>query len=41
MMNKEEYCENLDEDVVTLRVKIVKISKNTKERNLHIIKKES
>jgi hypothetical protein len=32
MMKKEKECENLEEYVVTLRVKIVKLNKNTKER---------
>jgi hypothetical protein len=32
MMKKEEECEKLEEEVVTLRVKVVKLNKNTKER---------
>jgi hypothetical protein len=31
MMNKEEEVEKLEEEVVTLRVKIVNLSKNAKE----------
>jgi hypothetical protein len=31
MMKKEEYCEKLEE-VVSLRVKVVKLSKNVEER---------
>jgi hypothetical protein len=29
---KEEYCENLEEEVVTLRGKVVKLNKNLEER---------
>jgi hypothetical protein len=29
MMKKEEECEKLEEEVVTLRVKVFKINKNT------------
>jgi hypothetical protein len=32
MMKKEEDCEKLEEEVVTLRVKVVKLNKNTEER---------
>jgi hypothetical protein len=32
VMRKEEYCEKLEEEVVTLRVKVVKLSKNIEER---------
>jgi len=32
MVKKEEYCENLEEEVVALRVKIVKLSKNIEEK---------
>jgi hypothetical protein len=32
MMKKEEYCERLEEEVVTLRIKFFKLSKNTEER---------
>jgi chromosome segregation ATPase len=32
MMKKEEEVENLEEEVVTLRVKIVKLNKNIEER---------
>jgi hypothetical protein len=32
MIKKEEECEKLEEEVVTLRVKVVKLSKNTEER---------
>jgi hypothetical protein len=32
MIKKEEDCENLEEEVVTLRVKVVKLSKNVEER---------
>jgi hypothetical protein len=32
MMKKEEECENVEEEVVTLRVKVFKLSKNTEER---------
>jgi hypothetical protein len=31
-MNKEEEVENIEEEVVTLRVKIFKLSKNVEER---------
>jgi hypothetical protein len=32
MMKKEEECGKLEEEVVTLRVKVVKLSKNIEER---------
>jgi hypothetical protein len=32
MMKKEEYCEKLEEEVVTSRIKVVNLSKNIKER---------
>ena len=32
MMKKEEDCEKLEEEVVTLRVKVVKIKKNIEEK---------
>jgi hypothetical protein len=32
MMKKEEDCEKLEEEVVTLRVKVVKLNKNVEER---------
>jgi hypothetical protein len=32
MIKKEEDCENLEEEVVTLRVKVVKLRKNVEER---------
>jgi hypothetical protein len=32
MMKKEEYCEKLEEEVVTLRVEVVKINKNIEHR---------
>ena len=36
-MNKEEEVQNIEEEVVTLRVKIIKINKNVEEdRNIHI-----
>ena len=35
MMKKEEECENLEEEVVTLRVKFVKLNKNTEERETY------
>jgi hypothetical protein len=34
MIKKEKYCEKIEEEVVTLRVKIVKISKNVEEREI-------
>jgi hypothetical protein len=30
MMKKEEYCEKLEEEVITLRVEVVKINRNLK-----------
>jgi hypothetical protein len=30
MMKKEEYCEKLEEEVITLRVEVVKLNKNLK-----------
>jgi len=41
MMKKEEYCEKLEEEVVTLRVKVFNLSKNVEERKFHITNKES
>jgi hypothetical protein len=32
MMKKEEYCEKLEEEVVTLRVEVVNLNKNVEER---------
>jgi hypothetical protein len=32
MMKKEEYCEKLEEEAVTLRVKVVKLRKNIEDR---------
>jgi hypothetical protein len=32
MMKKEEEVENLEEEVVTLRIKVIKISTNIEER---------
>ena len=34
MMKKEEECENLEEEVVTLRVKFFKLKKNNEEREI-------
>jgi hypothetical protein len=41
MMKKEEYCENIEEEVVTLIIKVVKLSKNVegKGNNKSPIKK--
>jgi hypothetical protein len=33
-MKKEEECKNLQEEVVTLRVKVVKVNKNIEEREI-------
>jgi hypothetical protein len=34
MMKKEEDCEKLKEEIVTLRIKIFKLSKNSEEREI-------
>jgi hypothetical protein len=42
MMKKQEECEKLEEEVFTLRFKVVKLSKNTKEResSTSLVKKD-
>jgi uncharacterized protein involved in exopolysaccharide biosynthesis len=41
MMKKEEYCENIEEEVVTLRIKVVKLNKNVegKGNNTSLVNK--
>jgi hypothetical protein len=34
MMKKEEYGENIEEEIITLRVQTFKLSKNTEEREI-------
>jgi hypothetical protein len=41
MMKKEEEVEKLEEEVVTLRVKVIKLSKNVEERETPTSCKES